>query len=456
MIIEQIYTSCLAQASYFIASDNEAIVIDPIREPEPYLEMAKKENVRIKYIFETHFHADFVSGHLDLAKKTGAKIIFGPNAKTKYESYNARDMELFYFGHLRVKTLHTPGHTLESTSYLLLDEEGLEKAVFTGDTLFIGEVGRPDLAVNSGLKSEDLAGMLFDSLQSKIKMLSDTTIIYPGHGAGSSCGKSIGKERFSTIAEQKKNNYALKIENRDEFIRTLCEDIPEAPAYFKVDAVLNQSGYTSFDNLLSKSLKAVDAKKFIELSKDAIVLDSRHPDQFEKGFYPNSINIGLNGQFAIWAAKLLKFNQDILLIADNEEEVKNTIIRLARVGINSVSGYLKSGISSLVALNIELEKIKSVNWEALDIKQSKVLDLREETERELGFVKNSISIPLSLLESKIQNLEKNQNYYIYCAGGYRSMIASSILKKNDFSNITNIYGGFSAIPKGNNSLLVTE
>ena len=454
MVIEQVYTSCLAQASYFITSGLEAIVIDPIREVEPYLELAKEGNVSIKYIFETHFHADFVSGHIDLAEKTGAKIIFGPNAKTDYKSYEAKDNELFEFGNTKIKVLHTPGHTLESTSYLLFNEEGKEKAVFTGDTLFIGEVGRPDLAVNSELTSEDLAGMLFDSLQNKIKTLNENTIVYPGHGAGSSCGKNIGKERFSTIAEQKKNNYALKVNDKDEFIKKVCEQIPSAPDYFKIDAGLNKSGYQNLDKILKRSLQALDKNDFIKEADNKLVLDSRNPEEFEKGYIPNAINIGLNGQFAIWSARLLKFDQEILLVVENEEKAKETIIRLARIGIETVVGYLCFDRSKFNSA--ELETINSLTWEDLKTDGAVVIDIREENEREQGYFKNSISLPLSNLEKNIQGLNKEKNYKLYCAGGYRSMIGTSLFRRFGFNWVENISGGFSCFPKGNNSQFVTE
>lgn len=455
MKIEQIYTDCLAQASYFISSENEALVIDPIREVDKYLEMAKKENVNIRYIFETHFHADFVSGHLELAKKTNAEIVFGPNAKTAYQSTSASDGQIFNIGKISIQVLHTPGHTPESSCFLLRDKNGKEHAIFTGDTLFVGDVGRPDLAVSTTVTDRDLAALLYDSIHGKLVQLNDELIVYPGHGAGSSCGKNLGKERFSTIGEQKETNYALSEISKEDFINKLVNDIPSAPKYFSFDAQLNKQGYTPLENILAKSFHKISTEMFKSRFSKATVLDCRTAEEFAKGFIPGSINIGLNGQFAIWAGSLLDFNKNILLLVNNENDARSAIIRLARVGIHSVIGFLEGGFEKWRLKEKTYDSVYSLEWKDISMtEQDTIIDLRTESERSAGYIKYSIHIPLEQLESKLSELEKDQHYLLYCAGGYRSMIAISILQKNQFRKVKNIYGGFSALEKENNKIIV--
>jgi len=444
MYVEQLYTNCLAEAAYYIESNGEAAIIDPIRETEPYLELAAKRGATIKYIFETHFHADFVSGHIDLSKKTGAAIIYGPMADTKYEVVNAEDGEIFSLGKLKIKTLHTPGHTPESSCYLLFDEKGKEHSVFTGDTLFVGDVGRPDL-LDGKMSSEELANMLYDSLNTKIKTLPDEVIVYPGHGAGSSCGKNIGKETFSTIGEQKKFNYALKASSREQFIKEVTDDILPPPHYFFEDARINKDGYDSFEEVMRKSNRSLSSKQFEEaINKGALILDTREADDFEKGFIPGSMNIGLNGQYAIWVGTLVNIQQPLVLVAEHGTEYES-ILRLARVGYENVLGYLAEGIDGWKK---ELEFIKSI--QPSDMKQeikkgAEVIDVRKPSEWNISHVKNASFLPLSGMPGNLDTKDKTKPYLIHCGGGYRSMTAISLMKRLGFKNLTNIYGGFGAI-----------
>jgi hydroxyacylglutathione hydrolase len=448
MYIEQLYTSCLAEAAYYIESNGEAVIIDPLRETEPYIALANKRNAKIKYVFETHFHADFVSGHIDLAKKTGASIVYGPTAETGYDTIVAKDGEIFSVGNIKIKVLHTPGHTLESSCYLLSDEAGKEHAIFTGDTLFVGDVGRPDLAIKSDLTVDDLAGMLYDSLNAKIKPLADEVIVYPAHGAGSSCGKNIGKETFSTIGQQKKMNYALQPMSKEEFVKAVTTGLTEAPKYFALDAGLNKKGYSSIDEVLTKNTKALTVSEFEnEMKQGALVLDVRNPDTFEKGFIPGSINIGLNGQYAPWVGALLDATIPLILMTDEGKETE-AVLRLARVGYENVKGYLEGGINSWKDAGKKMDSVTSVS--ATDFVShlnpaDAILDVRKPGEVESGMLENAQHICLSDLQRQLGTLDKNKHYFVHCAGGYRSMMAASIMKQQGFEKITNVLGGMGKI-----------
>ncbi|MBS1486219.1 MAG: MBL fold metallo-hydrolase [Bacteroidetes bacterium] len=444
MYIEQLYTNCLAEAAYYIESDGEAAVIDPIRETEPYLALAQKRGATIKYIFETHFHADFVSGHIDLSKKTGAKIIYGPLAETNYKVHNATDGEIFSLGKIKIKALHTPGHTPESTCFLLLDETGKDYALFTGDTLFVGDVGRPDL-LDGKISREELAGMLYDSLNKKIKPLADDVIVYPAHGPGSACGKNIGKETFSTIGEQKKFNYALKAASRDQFIKEVIEGILPPPLYFFEDARINKVGYDSIDEVVKRNNRALSVDDFAQaVNQGALILDTRKADDFEKGFITGSINIGLNGQFAVWVGTLIDINQPVVLVTDEGSE-HESILRMARVGYEKVAGYLKGGISSWKK---ELDKIHSIQPGQMKNEMQRgvtVVDVRKLSEWNIGHIKNAVLLPLANMPGSLSSLDPSKPYLVHCGGGYRSMSAISLMKKNGFTNLTNISGGFGAM-----------
>lgn len=448
MYIEQLYTGCLAEAAYYIESEGEAAIIDPLRETSPYIELAAKRNAKIKYVFETHFHADFVSGHIDLALKTGSSIVFGPTAQTGYDVIVAKDDEVFSIGKIKLKVLHTPGHTLESSCFLLIDENGNNNAIFTGDTLFVGDVGRPDLAIKSDLTIDDLAGMLFDSLNSKIKPLADDVIVYPAHGAGSSCGKNIGKETFSTIGTQKKLNYALQPMSKLDFIKAVTDGLSSAPGYFAMDAKLNKEGYDNIDDVLKKNTKALTVAEFAaEMSKGALVLDVRSADDFEKGFVPTAINIGLNGQYAPWVGMLIDGNVPLILVAEDGKEAE-AVLRLARVGYEKVNGYLEGGISAWKNAGKKSETIDSITAEDFVAKvdpSSNILDVRKLAEVESGMVENAQHMCLSKLQTELNSLDKNKHYFVHCAGGYRSMMAASILKQKGFTKITNVLGGMGKI-----------
>ncbi|MBL6447005.1 MBL fold metallo-hydrolase [Fulvivirga sp. 29W222] len=444
MYVEQLYTNCLAEAAYYIESDGEAAIIDPLREVEPYLELAERRNTKIKYVFETHFHADFVSGHIDLSQKTGAKIIYGPNANTEYEIYNAIDEEIFTLGKITLKVLHTPGHTPESTCYLLKDEEGKDHAIFTGDTLFVGDVGRPDL-LDGVMSKEELAGMMYDSLNSKIKNLADDVIIYPAHGAGSACGKNIGKETYSTIGIQKATNYALQDMSKEAFITKVTDGMLPPPKYFFEDAKINKKGYDSIDSIMDKNKAALELNEFKKLiAEGALVLDTRIPDDFEKGFINGAVNIGLNGQYAVWVGTLININQPLVLIVEPGME-NDAVLRLARVGYEKVKGYLKGGLESW---DEELEKINSINSSDVAERLQKgdtLIDIRKPGEFNTAHIKGAQFITLSDMPGNLKSLNKEKNYIVHCAGGYRSMIATSIMKKEGFKNPINVYGGFGAI-----------
>lgn len=450
MYIEQLYTNCLAEAAYYIESDGLAAVIDPIREPEPYLQLAASRGAKIIYVFETHFHADFVSGHIDLAAQTGAKIIYGPGAKPAYPVYNAQDGEEFPLGKISIKALHTPGHTLESTCWLLLDESRKENAIFTGDTLFIGDVGRPDLA-SGNMSSQDLASILYDSLRSKVMTLPDEVLVYPGHGAGSSCGKNLGPEKYSTIGQQKQSNYALQEMSKEQFIKEVTEGMLPPPAYFFKDASINIKGYPSIEDVRRHAGTALSADEVKQhLASGITLLDSRIPDAFEKGFIPGSINVGLNGQYAIWAASLIDLDAPLILIAEPGKEVESAD-RLARVGFHHILGYLNGGIETWKDAGYALETILSISPEELFARYQQnhlhILDVRKTGEVEAGHVRNAQFQTLETLEKNLDKLNPDHTYFIHCQGGYRSMMAASLMRKHGFHNLINIYQGFGGISK---------
>ena len=460
MTVKQIYTSCISQGAYFIESKGESAVIDPLREISVFLDLEKETDSKIKYIFETHFHADFVSGHLTLSKITGAPIVFGPGAKTNYESISASDNQVFKIGDISLTVLHTPGHTLESTSYLLKDSEGNEKCIFTGDTLFLGDVGIPDVAQRyQGVSKQELAGILYDSVNKKIKPLDENILIYPGHGAGSACGKNMMKETVDTLKNQKKVNYALNGSfTRSSFIEELTHNLPDPPEYFPSNVKLNQNGYLDFDLVLEKSMQSLSLDKFLSLSKkeNTVVLDTRNHEAFSKSHIPKSIFIGLNGQFAPWAGSILKnINLKILLVCKVGTETE-TIMRLSRVGFDNILGFLKNGFDTWKNSSKKTQKIECIS--AVELKQNfsqniNFIDVRSEFEFNNGHIENSINIPLNILQKNLDILNKTKLYYVYCAGGYRSMIASSILKKYGYDSIININGGMSELKKNNFKLL---
>ncbi|MBU3743044.1 MAG: MBL fold metallo-hydrolase [Sediminibacterium sp.] len=454
MFIRQLYTGCLSESAYFIESNGEAAVIDPLRDIEVYLELARERKATIRYIFETHFHADFVSGHLDLAAATGATIVYGPPPGTKYPVHIAKDGEIFSLGEITIEVLHTPGHTLESCCYLLKDESGKNHAVFTGDTLFVGDVGRPDLAQKENeITMDDLAGMLYDSLQNKIMPLADDVIVYPAHGAGSSCGKNLGPESFSTIGEQKKSNYALQAISRDEFIKAVTEGLSAPPQYFPINAQINKQGYDSLDLVLQTGMQPLSVAAFAKAmeEKDIIVLDTRNSSEFPGGFIPGSISIGLDGRFAEWAGSLLSFQQPILLVTEPGKE-KETIVRLARVGFDKMKGYLEGGFAAWKTAGEPIDMIIEVEADelAMDIPHDThlvIVDVRKETEYAGGHIKQAINLPLDSLQdpAALCDMDDTQNMYVHCAGGYRSVIAASIMKREGFHNVRNVMGGWNAI-----------
>ncbi len=457
MIIEQIYTKCLAQGAYYIESDGEAAVIDPLREPTPYIERAKKNKAKIKYIFETHIHADFVSGHLDLAKKTAATIVFGPNANTHFDCYNAVDGETFKIGSLTLKVMHTPGHTLESVSYLLIDAAGKNHALFSGDTLFLGDVGIPDVAQQyKDLSKEKLAEMLFESLRSKIMPLENNIILYPAHGAGSTCGKNMSKETIGTLGDQKSSNYALRADmTKEEFVSEVLEGIGSPPPYFIENILLNKTGYTDLDVILSKSNTPLSAQLFEELAqkKETLVLDVRTQQEFVKSHIPGALFIGLNGGFAPWVGALISdINKPILLVVA-EGCSEEAITRLARVGYDNSLGYLEGGMSAWVQAGKTTEQITSITVKEFEKrfnnKPIAVLDVRKDGEYNSVHLEGAHIQHLSLdsIHQKIKGIESQKTYHIYCGGGYRSVIAASILKANGFSNVIDIAGGFAALKK---------
>lgn len=451
MKIEQIYTGCLAEAAYYIESEGEAAIVDPLREVATYLKKAEKAGATIKYIFETHFHADFVSGHVDLAEKSGAEIIYGPTAKTEFKAHIAKDGEQFKIGNLTITALHTPGHTLESTTYLLTDESGKDHCIFSGDTLFIGDVGRPDLAQKGNLTMNDLAGMLYDSLNEKIKPLADDVIVYPAHGAGSACGKSMSKETFDTLGHQKQVNYALKAETKEQFIAEVTEGILPPPQYFAKNAAINKGGVESIDDIYEKGLNALTPQQFEDLANQtgAVMLDTRDPQVFAKGFIPNSINIGLNGQFAPWVGALISdLQQPILLITDQGKE-QETITRLTRVGYDNTIGYLDGSFERWIDAGKEIDTIETISADAFEAAASNgeitALDVRKPGEYEAEHLEFTLSRPLDFINDWTGEIDHKATYYIHCAGGYRSMIAASILKSRGVENVIDVAGGYGAI-----------
>ncbi|MFT3683195.1 MAG: rhodanese-like domain-containing protein [Ferruginibacter sp.] len=451
MYLEQLYTSCLSEAAYYIESNGEAAIVDPLRDIEEYVELAKKRKATIKYIFETHFHADFVSGHVDLGKITGAPIIYGPKTETKFPAHIAADGEVFKLGDISITVLHTPGHTIESSCYLVKDETGKDHAIFTGDTLFVGDVGRPDLS-SGDLSSEELAAIMYETIQTKILPLADDIIVYPAHGSGSSCGKNLGPGTYSTIGDEKKNNYALQAQSKEAFIKAVTEGLSEAPAYFPINAQINKEGYESLDKIKDTALTALHIQSFKEkLKQDITVLDTRPAAIFIEGYIPGSIFIGLEGRFAEWAGSILSFDKPMLLVTEKGRE-EETVIRLARVGFSKIDGYLeggfdawaKAGESIDIIINIEVDEL------AMDIPHDpnlQVVDVRRETEFAEGHVKNAVNIPLNEMTDAgvIAELEDNKNIYLHCGSGYRSVIACSLLKKEGLHNIRNIAGGWEKI-----------
>ncbi|WP_338378284.1 MBL fold metallo-hydrolase [uncultured Flavobacterium sp.] len=452
MKIEQIYTGCIAQAAYYIENNGEVAIFDPLREVQPYIDRAKKDNAKIKYIFETHFHADFVSGHIDLANKTGAQIVFGPTAKCGYDCYTATDNEEFKVGNYTVKVIHTPGHTMESTCFLVSDENGKEHGIITGDTLFIGDVGRPDLAqkVAAELTQDKLAGLLYDSLRNKIMPLSDDLIVYPSHGAGSACGKNMSKETTDTLGNQKKTNYALRADmTKEEFKSELLDGLAPPPAYFPQNVMMNINGYESLDNIMTKAHKPLTPKEFEAIANqtDALVLDVRHENDFVKEHVPSSIFIGLHGGFAPWVGALIgDVKQPILLITPEGKE-EEAITRLSRVGFDNTLGYLKGGIEAWKAAGFETDSINSVSPEEFEknYKENIIVDSRKPSEYNAEHVENALNIPLDFVNEQLAEVPKEESFYIHCAGGYRSVIMASILKSRGYHNMINVEKGMSGI-----------
>ena len=453
MIIEQIYTGCLAQGAYYIESNGEVAIIDPLREVQDYIDRAKKNKAKIRYIFETHFHADFVSGHLTLAEKTGGTIVFGPNATTKFDSHVAFDGEVFKVGDLSIIALHTPGHTMESTTYLLKDKQGKDIAIFTGDTLFLGDVGRPDLAQKSTMTQEDLAATLFDSLRNKIMPLADDVMVYPAHGAGSACGKNLSKETVGTLGDQKQHNYALRKDmTKEEFIKEVTDGLLPPPAYFPLNVALNKEGYKSIDEVLKTGAKGLSVNDFelVANETDAVIIDVRHQFEFVKGFIPQSIFIGLGGTFAPWVGALIKdIHQPILLVVPDYME-KETITRLSRVGFDNVLGYLKGGFVVWKTSGKEIDTLPSVSAEFLAEqihKEAIVFDVRKPGEYTSEHIENIPNTPLDFLNDHISEFPSNKDFYVHCAGGYRSVIAASILKARGYNRVIDVAGGYGAIKK---------
>ena len=453
MKIEQIYTGCLAQGAYYITSDREAAIIDPLREVQPYLDRLKKDNVKLKYIFETHFHADFVSGHVDLSKKTGAPIIYGPTAAPEFEAIVAEDNQVFEIGKIKIKVLHTPGHTMESSTYLLIDENGKNHAIFSGDTLFLGDVGRPDLAQKAAnLTQEELAGLLYDSLYNKILPLEDDITVYPAHGAGSACGKNMQKETVDTLGNQKQTNYALKQTSKESFIAAVLDGLTAPPKYFGMNVAMNKKGYTSFDEVLAKGKTALSVDEFETAAEEtgALILDTRNAAEFYKGFIPQSINIGLKGDFAPWVGSMIvDVQQPILLVCDDCTE-EETITRLSRVGFDNVLGYLKGGFESWKNSGKEIDTIHRISPEEFAEKfneNSKVIDVRKEGEYAAEHVEDAYSKPLAYINDWVGNINPDEHFFLHCAGGYRSMIAASILQARGYRNFTEVEGGFNGIKK---------
>jgi glyoxylase-like metal-dependent hydrolase (beta-lactamase superfamily II)/rhodanese-related sulfurtransferase len=454
MKIEQIYTGCLAQGAYYITSNGEAAIIDPLRETQPYMERLAKDDVKLKYIFETHFHADFVSGHVDLSKKTDAKIVYGPNAVCEFECISAKDNEIFKIGDITIKVLHTPGHTMESTTYLLIDENGKDHCIFSGDTLFLGDVGRPDLAQKAAsMTMEGLAGLLYDSLNNKIMPLADDVIVYPAHGAGSACGKNMMKETVDTLGNQKKMNYALNQPNKEAFVAAVLDGLTPPPSYFGMNVAMNKKGYDTFENVLNNGMRALEANAFEAAAEEtnALILDTRPAGEFAKAYVPNSINIGINGDFAPWVgAMIADVKTPILLVTDSGKE-EEAVTRMARVGFDNQIGHLKGGIQAWIAAGKEVDQVNRISAaqfaSEVKIGESKVIDVRKETEYAAEHVDEAYSKPLAYINDWIKDINPAEHFYMHCQGGYRSMIAASILQARGYRNFTEVDGGFAAIAK---------
>ncbi len=451
MFIKQIYTNCISEAAYFIESEGEVAIIDPLRDIDDYLALAKERNATIKYIFETHFHADFVSGHIDLSKATGAPIIFGPGAKTTFTIENAKHLQEYKLGNVTFQVLHTPGHTLESACFLLKDENDNPHAIFTGDTLFVGDVGRPDLS-SGDLSSEELADIMYETLKEKIIPLPDDVIVYPAHGPGSSCGKNLGPNTFSTIGEEKKTNHALQPQSKEDFIKSVTTGLNIAPVYFAINSSINQKGYDSIDEVKTNGTKALSLEEFKLLAKeDVIILDTRHATIFTQGFIPNSIFIGLEGRYAEWAGSLLSFDKKIILVTEPGKE-EESVIRLSRVGFDKMAGYLDGGFEAWKNAGEKIDMIVDVEPDELimDLPHDPnitVLDVRKEAEFGDGHLEEASNLPLAEMTdvTLLAQFEENENIYVHCAGGYRSVIAASILKKEGIHNIRNVVGGWAKI-----------
>lgn len=453
MKIEQIYTGCLAQGAYYIVSNGEAAIIDPLRETQPYLERLKKDGVRLKYILETHFHADFVSGHLDLSHETGAPIVYGPNANPAFGAIIAKDEQLLPLGDIQIKVLHTPGHTMESTTYLLIDEQGKDHCIFSGDTLFLGDVGRPDLAQKAAnMTQEELAGLLYNSLMNKIIPLADDVIVYPAHGAGSACGKNMMKETVDTLGNQKRTNYALNQPDKASFIKAVTDGLLPPPAYFGMNVAMNKGGYERFETVMNNGMRPLSPDAFeaaAETGGGALILDTRDSNAFYKGFIPQSVNIGINGDFAPWVGALIgNVNQPILLITEEGKEAE-TVTRLTRVGFDHILGHLSGGFDAWKAAGKEIDTVNRVTArqfaEAVDVNKDMIIDVRRESEYAGEHVDNAYNKPLAYINDWIKDINQNQHFFIHCAGGYRSMIASSILQARGYRNFTEVEGGFNAI-----------
>lgn len=449
--VEQIYTGCLAQGAYFIESEGEAAVIDPLRETHPYIQRARERGLKIKYIFETHFHADFVSGHVDLAEETGATIVYGPTARTAFQSYNAKDGEVFKVGKLKIKALHTPGHTPESTTYLLFDENGREQAIFTGDTLFIGDVGRPDLAQKGKeLTKEDLAGWLYDSLRSKIMTLPDHVIVYPAHGAGSACGKNMSNETSDTLGHQKETNYALRANmTRQEFIKEVTDGLLPPPQYFAKNAKMNKEGYDSIDKVMAQGSKPLSVAEFEMLGErdDVLILDVRHQKEFVKGYIPGSIFIGLDGSFAPWVGALVPDIKQKIILVTPEGREQEAVMRLARVGYDFALGFLKGGINAWKEAGKTVETIEAIDVETFKKKQKEnpeieILDVRRPNEWKISHIKTATHFPLDFINDHMSEINPAHTYYVHCRSGYRSTIASSILKARGYNHLVDVIGAF--------------
>ena len=451
MKIEQIYTGCLAQGAYYIVSEGEAAIIDPLREVQPYIERLEKDGVTLKYIFETHFHADFVSGHLDLSRKTGAPIVYGPTANPEFEAIIAEDNQIFEIGKVKIKVLHTPGHTMESSTFLLIDENGQETAIFSGDTLFLGDVGRPDLAQKAAnMTQEQLAGLLYDSLYNKILPLSDDITVYPAHGAGSACGKNMQKETVDLLGNQKKTNYALNQPNKEAFIDAVLDGLSAPPKYFGMNVAMNKGGYESFDNVMNKGLNPLSPEEFETAAEEtgALILDTRAAADFHKGFVPNSVNIGLKGDFAPWVGAMIVDVQQPLLLVTEEGSEEEAITRLSRVGFDNVLGYLKGGFETWKNSGKETDevnRITSAEFAERFNENEKVVDVRKPSEYAAEHVNDAYSKPLDSISDWIGNVNDDEHFFLHCAGGYRSMIAASILNSRGIRNFTEVEGGFNGI-----------